>query len=47
MKALKAAKPLKGSQNNWQYENLKKLIPNLGAKDYDHCIDLICEKIKY
>ncbi len=48
LKALSRAKPLKGKQNTWQYENLKKIIPSdLGAKEYDNCIDLICDKIKY
>lgn len=47
-KALKAAKPMKGQLNIWQYENLKCLLPeNLTHKEHEKHIKRICEKIEY
>ncbi len=46
--ALKRAKPMKGKMNDWQYDNLKNLLPaNLYPKEYDIQIKRICDKIKY
>lgn len=46
--ALKKAKPMRGKMNDWQYENLKNLLPgNLSPKEYDIQIKRICDKVKY
>ncbi len=46
--ALKRAKPMKGKMNDWQYLNLKKLLPdNLHPNEYERQIKRICDKIKY
>ena len=46
-KALSKSKPMKGQMNDWQYVNLKNLIPkDLSAKEHEKHIKRICEKIK-
>lgn len=47
-KALKAARPMTGQMNDWNYLNLKKLLPdNLTSNEYDIQIKRICIKINY
>ena len=45
---LRYKKPLKGQQNDFQYSQLKQFIPkSANSKEYEYCIKLICDKIKY
>lgn len=46
--ALKNARPMKGQLNDWQYVNIKSLLPaDLSFKEYEIQIKRICEKINF
>ncbi len=43
---LSNAKPMKGNMNDWNYQNLKNMLPkNMPAKEYDKQLKRICDKI--